>query len=321
VRVFLDRNLNANKVANRHEKPKNMKTKIYNVGSILTLVAFLLTPFAGRTEDFAKNYGLKFNCIGFYVTIDGVPNALQWTKNTTSQAIESDIIQIPPDAQFYSYGLDFSVGGMTGPQPPNLLGYGLSYMDTNGSLQGAWAARFVPVAGYDQKVYRIVFEGPYDDLRNDKVQYRFWAFDVPGNNQGFLFHFNTVKFAEEQKEQHDFISKTLSNKDKIYNGKLTVSMPGATLQVIPFQIQFTSYDEKTGKVDAEVSGLNGNEKVKFTGQLVNIRELTLKKVEGDNSLDSVWNLQLLGQNKLIATYANGINSVKVEITLLDTPSE
>jgi hypothetical protein len=289
----------------------------------LATVFLLVTSFTCKSEDYRKNYGLKFDQgIGLYVTINGVPSALGWTSDTTIQADESKFNIVPPDAQFYSYGLDFTHGGMTGSLPPHLLGYGFSYMDTNGNLQGMWAARFVPVSGYDQQVYRIYFDGPYDDLKNDKIQYRFWAFDVPGNKQGYLFHFNTVKSANEEKEQNDFFSKTLSNKDKIYNGKFSILLQGQTLlSVTPFQIQFTSYDEKTGNVEADVSGLNGNEKVKFTGQLVNNRQLILKKVAGDKTIDDVWKLQLLGQNELIYTYYNDVNEGKVEITLREPPNK
>jgi hypothetical protein len=171
-----------------------MKMKIQHNLLLLAVAVILANSFTCKAEDYRKNYGLKFDAgIGFYVTINGIPNPLTWTKKTTSLANESDIIKIPPDAQFYSYGLDFSTGGMAGPQPPQFLGYGLSYMETNGTFQGMWAARFVPVAGYDQKVYRILFDGPYDDLKSDKLQYNFWAFDVPGSSQGFLFHFVNAK--------------------------------------------------------------------------------------------------------------------------------
>src|SRR5436853_5529189 len=122
-----------------------------------------LASLASAAEDVAKNYGLKFRAgIGFYLVIDGLPYPLGWTKSTHEQANESDIVQIPFDAQFYSYGLDFSGGTVAGPQPPHLLGFGLSYMDMGGKRQGRWPARFVPVAGYEEKVYRIIFEGPYD---------------------------------------------------------------------------------------------------------------------------------------------------------------
>ena len=298
-----------------------MKTRIHHIHFSLGIATLLVMSLASRAEDFGKNYGLKFNeGIGFYVTIDGIPNALQWAKDTQKQADESDIIKIPYDVQFYSYGLDFSVGGgLAGPQPPNLLGYGFSYMDTNGQLKGIWPARFVPVAGYEQKVYRIIFGGPYDELRNDKTQYRFWAFDVPSvttTHSGFLFQFATAKFAEEQKEVRAFLLKTLSNKDRAYTGKLTAQtlvFPTAT----PFQIHFTSYHEKTGQVDAEVSGFNEKEKMKFTGQLVGIRTLALKQADGD----LVWDLQLFELKKLVGSYSKNMVTFEVEIALEDTPSK
>jgi hypothetical protein len=298
-----------------------MKIRNHHTLLLLAIEVFLMTSSTGKAEDFRANYGLKFDAgIGFYVVSDGIPYALTWAKNIKGQINESDISEISTNAQFYSYGLDFSVGAMAGPQPPHLLGYGLSYMDTNGNFHGMWAARFVPVSGYDQKVYRIVFEGPYDDLKNDTFQYHFWAFNVPGDNQGYPFHFKTSKSVEEQKELQDFISKVLSNKDKVYNGTVTVSLdPQTILQVSPFQIQFSSYDEKTGIVNAKVSYQFG--KTDYTGQLLGTQQLTLKQVPGDNSIDSTWNLQFIGQNKLVYLYNNGGNSVKVEITLQETSTK
>lgn len=265
-----------------------------------------------EAEDFAKNYGLKFKeGIGFYVAIDGVPYPLGWTKDTDKQATESDIVQIPFDAQFYSYGLDFSTG-----TAPHILGYGLSYLDMNGQRHGRWAARFVPVAGYDQKVYRIIFEGPYEQLRNDKLQYHFWALEVPGR-EGFLFHFATTKFAEEQKKLRAFITQALSAKDTSYKGKLSARALIFDATVTPFHIRFTSFDEKTGNVEAEASGLNEKKKVKFTGQLVGIRQLTLKQVGGDIA----WDLQLSEERKLTGAYSKDMSTFEVEIALEDAPTK
>jgi len=295
--------------------------RIRHIRFFLTVAAFLVISSVGRAEDFTKNYGLKFNSgIGFYYVTNGVPIPLTWVKHKEDQAKESDIVRIPTDVQFYSYGLDFSVGDITGPKPPHILGYGLSIVDTNGVVQGRWAARFVPVAGYDQKVYRIMFEGPYDDLCSDKLQYQFWEFVFPGDD-AFLFHFATPKFVEEQEkraeEAHALISQALSNKDKAYNGMF--SRPGATFTdgVTPFQIHFSSYDEKMGKVDGYVSGFpEAGESVAFDGQLVGGSQLTLTQRGGG----FVWDLQLSGGKNLIGTYPNGLLTSQVEIMLEDAPT-
>lgn len=309
-----------------------MKTRIIRHPSLtLALLLPLLSlgslPWA-TAEDFAKNYGLKFKAgIGFYVVIDGVPAPLGWTKHYAKgpefdsaplELDEANIVSIPFDAQFYSYGLDFSRAGTPGPEPPHLLGYGLSYVDASGQRKGRWMAQFVPVLGYDEKVYRILFQGPYDDLRSDKLQYRFWAFDVPSAiPQGFLFHFDTPKFAELQRKLRSFVSQALSNKEKAYAGKLTTRTLVFDAQAVPFQIHFTSFDAKSGRLEAEASGLSERDKVKFTGQLVGLRQIVLKQV----GADAVWELQLIDQNKLVGGYSNGLSTVNVEIALEDVQSK
>src|SRR5579871_545849 len=108
-----------------------MKPRLHHIRTAILSIAVTLAMLSNVTaEDFARNYGLKFKYgIGFYYTINGDPYPLTWTADTTRQIEDSAIIQIPPDAQFYSYGLDFSTAGnMAGvPKPPHLLGYGMTY--------------------------------------------------------------------------------------------------------------------------------------------------------------------------------------------------
>ena len=278
------------------------------------MAAFCLLglPLRGPAQDLSRNAGYKFkDGIGFYVVMDGVAVPLTWTEDTRLRPTDEAIIQVSSDAEFYAYGLDFSRGSLpgTGPLPPHLLGYSMSYLDANEQRQGHWAARFVPVAGYDQQVYRIMFEGPYDDLMKGKFAYRAWMFEL-GGNQGYFFHSTGVKYAEEQRKLAAFITQALQSTGRHYPGRMTSrTRQGSDSQ--PFSLRFTSYDPKSGKVEAEALGWNGQNVTKFEGQLVGPRFLTLKEVNGG----AVWDLQLTTQMKLTGVYASGPSSYNLEISL------
>jgi len=135
--------------------------------------------------------------VGFYWASAGKTNFLSWpaqrriSKNLVREWIRAfkagKFVDIPKDVKFYSYGLDIGVG-----QPPHLLGFGFFYVDLNNKKHGTWAARFLPVHGYKEKVYEIVLDGPHDKLKSGEMKYKFLAFKIPrrlGRETAFLFRY------------------------------------------------------------------------------------------------------------------------------------
>jgi hypothetical protein len=63
-------------------------------------------------------------------------------------------MRIGLDAQLYSFGLDFSQS-QAQPQLTGLIGFKALKRGDNKEIEGTSMARFVPVAGYREKVYKI----------------------------------------------------------------------------------------------------------------------------------------------------------------------
>lgn len=95
-------------------------------------------------------------------------------------------MRIPKYAEFYTFGIDFShtfgvAGGPGGmqiiPLPPHLAGIGMMYLTRDGKLEGRYIVHFMPVPGYQEKVYRITI--PYlFFLSQEHAGYDYFALSV-----------------------------------------------------------------------------------------------------------------------------------------------
>ncbi len=172
-----------------------------------SLLAFvLLGIFFSSNPSQAQERSLKFDGgIGYYLAIDGKLNYIYWPTPKISWAETNSIWRIPTNAQFYVFGLDFSgppsggtsflgksVSGAGHPAPPHWRGYTFTYADGDGNLQSPWPARFIPLSGYKEKVYEIVFDGPQKELKSGELYHRYCVFQL-GNStdagEAFVFSY------------------------------------------------------------------------------------------------------------------------------------
>jgi hypothetical protein len=141
--------------------------------------------------------GIKFDQgIGYYYYAGGKLEVLP--KPTRQQDWGSPFctLMLPQDVRFFTYGLDFSRGLAGEPGAPCQFGFDFTYSLPGGRMVDAsWPARFVPVAGYDEKVYEIVFDGPIDHLKSGDLKCSYCVFRLggatrkEGHEEGFCFRF------------------------------------------------------------------------------------------------------------------------------------
>ncbi|HEC13670.1 MAG TPA: hypothetical protein ENI80_10585 [Acidiferrobacteraceae bacterium] len=303
----------------------------------ILLAAGLLIAVAGcnqnNTVDHAANKQLvvmaKKDCgvfsdgIGFYVCTHGYAQKLFWTKSSKGKPKKDDIMTISTDSGIYAYGMDFSTTmGVTGglsvafPAPPLLAGYGFGYVgDGSKSLNRYWAADFLPVKGYEAEVYKIIFRGPVGSLKDGNLEYQYMAFLLPGN-KAYYFKYDSEKKRQQEKLLREKVSSALSNAGRTYAGVLISKALIFDEKRLPFKIRFLTFDQNTGEVVAEASGIGEAEVIVFKGKLLDYDHLKLATEDGNVQ----WDLELTDNRVFSGFYGtqDGLTSKRVVITLLDS---
>lgn len=255
--------------------------------------------------------------IGYYWSAEGVTHFLYWTKNPGRRIDESSILAVPPGVRFFSYGLDMSraQASMLGTSiqgPPHMIGYGFHYRTASGQRvpegSASWAVRFVPVKGYDEKVYEIIPDGPIYQLASGEIDHQYFALDFP-QDQAYIFRFITAGAEERRKEREEVLFGALSDSAKRYPGSLSSQTLAFTAQEHKFEIQFSKFESDTGAVEAIVT--SGNEKLELEGYLVSLSRLVLK----ESKTGVEWDLISTYDYTFTGTYSRGLATVFVVIEL------
>jgi len=225
------------------------------------------------------NAALSFDDgIGFYWEADGQTHFLYWTDDPKN-ATENDVITIPENARFFSYGLQAPS------LPPHLVGYGMEYRSEDGELHGRYPARFLPMDGYEQPVYQISL--PTHIVSGKK--YKYFTLTVPATSlsfsgsgrQAYIFHYADEEYKARQQSLKQFVYDALSNDDVWYNGELSKTQIIFDAGTHEFQIRFLDFDARTGQLEAVAKGVDDNRNLRFTGQLTGFRRLVLRHDGGD----------------------------------------
>lgn len=264
--------------------------------------------------------------IGFYWAADGIAHYLYWPTAPTSRAPDSSIIDVPTYARFFSYGLDFSGanGSLTRSftvAPPHLTGYSFHYRTVDGTRKpsgtSAWPVRFLPVNGYTEKVYEIIFDGPIERMRNGDLQHRYFALELP-SDQAYLLRFDSAAYDEEREEQMARLSKALSNSDRLFLGEITVQTMLFNPDVQEFKVRFLRFDRESGEIVAEV--LRDSRTTRMEGAVLNPYRIELR----DDESEVRWELQYAGNGVYVAQYSKqhlSVVTVTIDLSVNDSADE
>lgn len=286
---------------------------------LLTSCTIPSSPIGGsiESESERRTYGLKFDAgVGFYWAADGVTNFLYWTANPRARAEDSRVVEIPTDAAFYSYGLDFSQTSSMGEVlPPHVLGFGLSYRDVSGEYNGRWAVSFVPLREYSEPVYRIVptGAGPLWRLRSGEVDYDFWALEVatPSGDDAYLFRFNQDDYEKQNAELTSALEAGLIASDRWHEGNASTFSSARPGQGTEFELRFTTFNPESGHLAAETRSEAEQIPRFLEGELLSPRRLVL----WDRESGVEWDLTHRYEGLLRAHYQEGFDQVNINLRL------
>ena len=169
------------KKGDRSTTVSNKSDKNYQTTTHYCYRAWLFSRHSRAEEAQAQKDQEFGEGIGFYYSRGSRMIALTWTANLNDTQNASDqIVILDPSTSFFSYGMDFSGGGLQGPLPLHLMGYSWGYLRPNNQPQGDWPIGFLPIEGTKQKVYQLRFDG-LQTLLAGQTPYRYWYMKVPGN--------------------------------------------------------------------------------------------------------------------------------------------
>jgi|GEM_PF-4376092 len=278
-----------------------MKPPLQNLRWFLA-VALILSQAnvsAQKDEDFADG-------IGFYTQVGSQFSALTWTASISDP---KQVNEMEPETSFYSYGLDFSQATAVGPVPPHLIGYNWGYLHPNGSKEGDWAIRFIPVSGTKEKLYRLRFDGPWESIRSGQIPHRLWYLRTPGRggDEAFIYKFRDP--AEAAAQKMSALLGVLKSSQRIYSGNLSYSMIWGP-QVRSFKIRFTQFEEASGKIEAEVCVSGESDSFSMEGRLQGTN-LTLNSSKRNEK----WDINASEPSGFTGSIGGGKSSGTVDIDL------
>jgi hypothetical protein len=243
--------------------------------SIVRRLAVLALAMLGTAPATAQRVTFG-NGIGYYVFYDGAAYALGWTTRIAEKFDDKQVKLIPKHAEFYAFGLDFSggTGGMAPvPLPPHLAGIGMMYLKKNGELDGM--VRFIPVPGYQEKVYRLTMPTYLIDQSN----YDYFALRVSGND-GYLFRFTDD--GPKVKELADALTGKLAAGAAL-EGELALGGFGVRHRSVKVVLKIDGFEANAGTFDATLKLAARDRQIPFKGQRLSEREIVLSRADAPES--------------------------------------
>jgi hypothetical protein len=260
-------------------------------------VYFFLNLDAQGVSDKDFQFGIGF----YYKTADGMlPFAWPVPDLREKGNVESCLVTLSEDTEFYAYGLDISKSGV----PPHVLGFKWGMQLRNGTNQGDWALRFVPVNGLNQKTYRIAFDGPMIDLASGRQECAFWHMDLPllngiaSGEAKFVFRFGSRAEAEARKQAiARQLQEAFSKRGVHFKGSLNSGFGFMSAQS-EFFVEFDSYDPASGRLSGRIWNLSSFPELNVSGSC-NGSQVSLTCMSGDfemqMNLDTTDGLILTGK--------------------------
>jgi hypothetical protein len=252
--------------------------------------------------------------IGFYWAADGITHFLSWTHNARRPANQVVILDIPPDARFFSYGLDFSNA-----PPPHLRGYVLTIRLADGTTRGGFPTYFHPVPGYDQPVYEIVLQAQAYMTGLGFPNYEYFAFEIPSGleSPAYLFHYATDEYLAARDRAREQLITILSNAERDFTGTLRARTLVFDADTHDFTIRFTRFNPETMELQAQARGDTESTTINFRGEMIGTQRVVLRQIDGD----VVWDLRAIIDDTsgdlrtLLSEYSRGLSRFQVVIQI------